>query len=183
MEWSELLAFYFTVILKHSSSKTSKHCQSLQCSAPKWNEDPSHAPCKVYLYGLSGHYSLFQGKLTCYLLACSDFSLFSIFFCKYSMQRKAEQMFNLCHVKSFEAYFLSIRYFCRNLEFLQGVCSTKWNTFYNMDISDSTTGSKLEKSWFESHRDVWHWWLNFQVLYNYLKNSFNYFRGKMAVTT
>lgn len=64
MEWSELLAFYFTVILNHSSPKTSKHCQSLQCSAPKWNEDPSQAQCKVYLYGLSGHYLLFQGKLT-----------------------------------------------------------------------------------------------------------------------
>lgn len=43
--------------------------------------------------------------------------------------------------------------------------------FFNMDISDSTAVSKWEKSWFESHRDVLHWWLNFQVLYNYLTSE------------
>lgn len=114
-----------------------------------------------------------------WLILISAYSPF--FFCKYYMQRKAEQMFNLCHVKPFKAYFLSIGYFCRNLEFLQGACSANELCFFNMDISDSITVSKLEESWFESHREVLHWWLNFQVLYNYLKNSFNYFGGKMEV--
>lgn len=79
---------YFTVILKHrSSSKTFKHCQSLQCSAPKQNcalwklqdEDPSLVQYRVYLYGLSGHYALIASNTdvpTSWLVLISAYSHF-----------------------------------------------------------------------------------------------------------